>query len=124
MVTRPGLFGCLYCRWLPRVLTNTQPCPSSRRITSRILGISYYSPLRRQFYPGDAVAALTGRGGRVRAHEGVLRQHLADGAAQGTRPLPVDDAHLAQADAERLVQPLLHEEERLVRRHAAPAELA
>src|SRR3972149_9210647 len=107
MVTRPGLPGCLYCRWLPRVLTNTQPSPSSRRITSRILGMSYYSPLRGQLHHRDAVAALAGLGGRVRADEGVLRQHLADGAAQGARPLPVDDAHLRQPGAERLVQPPL-----------------
>jgi hypothetical protein len=34
-VTRPDFVGCLNCRWLPRVTTSTQPCCSSRRMTSR-----------------------------------------------------------------------------------------
>lgn len=33
-VTLPGSLGCLYCRWLPLVLTSTQPALSSNRITS------------------------------------------------------------------------------------------
>src|SRR5262245_3976406 len=35
MVTRPGLVGCLYCRWLPRVATRAQPSASIRLMASR-----------------------------------------------------------------------------------------
>jgi hypothetical protein len=34
-VTRPGLDGCLNCRWLPTVVTKAHPSRSSMRITSR-----------------------------------------------------------------------------------------
>src|SRR3972149_538280 len=78
---------------------------------------------RRQFYHRHAVAALAGRGGGVGADEGVVRQHLADGAAGGGGALAVGGAQLGEAAAERLVQPLLDEEERLVGRHAAHVEL-
>src|SRR4051812_30849335 len=33
-VTSPGLDGCLYCRWLPRVRTSCQPSASRRLIMS------------------------------------------------------------------------------------------
>src|ERR1035441_508011 len=35
MVTRPGLFGCLYWRWLPRVFTLRHPSASTCLIRSR-----------------------------------------------------------------------------------------
>src|SRR5262245_45608184 len=35
MVTRPGLVGCLYCRWLPRVATRAQPSASINLMASR-----------------------------------------------------------------------------------------
>src|ERR1043165_9071241 len=31
IVTSPGRFGCLYCRWLPRVRASSQPAASTRR---------------------------------------------------------------------------------------------
>lgn len=37
IVTVPGLTGCRYWRWLPRVRTNRQPSRSIRRIASRTL---------------------------------------------------------------------------------------
>ena len=59
-------------------------------------------PLRRQFYHRDAVAAVAGRGGGVGADEGVLGEHLADGAAEGAGALAVDDAQLGEAGLEAL----------------------
>ena len=35
MVTRPGFLGCLYCRWLPRVATCSQPSASINSMASR-----------------------------------------------------------------------------------------
>ena len=35
MVTRPGLVGCLYCRWLSRVASRDQPSASIKLMTSR-----------------------------------------------------------------------------------------
>ena len=35
IVTRPGFSGCLYCRWLPAVLTRYQPSASISLIISR-----------------------------------------------------------------------------------------
>ena len=40
IVTLPGLPGCLYWRWLPRVATNTQPSSSINRIASRTFDIT------------------------------------------------------------------------------------
>jgi len=34
-VTVPGLFACLYCRWLPRVRANRQPSSSRSRTVRR-----------------------------------------------------------------------------------------
>ncbi len=59
-----------------------------------LLSMIICMPLRRQFYYRDAVAAVAGRGGGVGADEGVLGEHLADGAAEGAGALAVDDAQL------------------------------
>ena len=40
MVTRPGLTGCLYCRWLPLVRTNCHPSLSISSIASLTFGTS------------------------------------------------------------------------------------
>lgn len=45
-VTRPGLAGCLDCRWLPSVMTKRHPSASSRRITSRTFTGTAYQASR------------------------------------------------------------------------------
>ena len=44
MVTRPGLTGCLYWRWLPLVRTNRHPSFSISSIASLTLGMVRLSP--------------------------------------------------------------------------------
>ncbi len=44
-VTRPDLTGCLYCRWLPQILTSSHPSSSIILVASRTLTVM--APSRR-----------------------------------------------------------------------------
>src|ERR1022692_3834415 len=55
IVTRPGFSGCLYCRWLPAVLTRYQPSASISFIISRTFrGNDYSIPYCRPSSRGGA----------------------------------------------------------------------
>jgi hypothetical protein len=58
-VTRPGLLGCLNCRWLPLVLTNCQPSCSINLVTSRTFTSQVYLHL---LVSGVKVKVRTGHG--------------------------------------------------------------
>src|SRR5436190_10368536 len=52
-VTRPGLDGCLYCRWLPLITTRYQPSASmSLSISPTLSGTVHLSP-ERASGPGE-----------------------------------------------------------------------
>lgn len=78
MVTVPGLSGCRYCLWLPRVRASTQPCCSTIRRARRTLtrrGMSDSSQELVHLGPPSSRAV------RFYTDEPRLRQHLV--------PLPV-----------------------------------
>ena len=74
MVTRPGLLGCFYCRWLPRVATRYQPSSSISLIASRIVIAIYYTP---QVCPEPMMLALPAQ------ERALLRVSPAKSAARG-----------------------------------------
>ena len=60
IVTRPGLSGCFYCRWLPAVVTRYQPSASISLIISRTFRGTDYSIQRCRLFSRGAGAAQTG----------------------------------------------------------------
>src|SRR4051812_26109790 len=81
IVTRPGLVGCRYWRWLPRVRESCQPSASIRRMASRTLIATlepYESCCPRS---GGAERAGVSARGRLPGRAGggeLLRGELAD----------------------------------------------
>ena len=60
IVTSPGLVGCLYWRWLPRIRMRNQPSSSINLMASRVFTSSPHSPrLIRMLEPIEATRQMT-----------------------------------------------------------------